>query len=213
MGPGQKFLTVTLWGLLVVAMLALVGSGVLATRQDSTRPITLEPEQEQHLPPLFDAPGFSLTDQNNRNITTETLRGRVWIASFVFTQCAGPCPMMTAKMASLQEAIPNPRVMLVSFTVDPERDTPEVLKTYADQFGADESRWHTLTGTQDQMMDVARGMYITAIPATDDSPIIHSERFLLVDHEGVIRGIYSSGDPEQMKALADDARELAEQAS
>jgi protein SCO1 len=207
----QKILTTILWGLMVVCMLALVGTGVMATRRDSAEHLVQKynEQEEEYLPVLYAAPIFSLTDQNNDAVTTQSLRGRVWVAAFIFTQCAGPCPVMTAKMAQLQESVPDRRVMLVSFTVDPQRDTPEVLRKYAEQFGADHARWLFLTGTEQQMMDAARGMYITAIPATDDSPIIHSEKLLLIDANGNVRGIYRSSEEQDLHQLALDAKYLA----
>jgi len=209
----QKILTTLLWGLMVVCMLALVGTGVMATRRDSGEQLVQRyNEQEEYLPALYAAPDFSLTDQNNNTVTTQSLRGRVWVAAFIFTNCAGPCPMMSQKMAQLQETVPDPRVMLVSFTVDPQRDTPQVLRQYADTFGADHSRWLFLTGSEEQMMETARTMYITAIPATDDSPIIHSEKLLLVDAAGKIRGIYRSSEAEDLEQLATDAKHLAAEA-
>ncbi len=153
-----------------------------------------------------------MVDQSNNPVTRETLRGKPWIADFIFTNCGGPCPMMTGKMAQLQKELPGDAVKLVSFSVDPERDQPEVLKTYADRFEADASRWHFLTTADSSVQpiyDVAAGMKLTAIGATGDEPIIHSEKFLLVDSAGSVRGVYSSSDEQSMSRLVADASRLA----
>lgn len=198
MGKNQRILTTILWAMLVLGMVGVIGAGLWRTRDDGG----------EGLPVLFDAPAFSLTDQNEKPVTHETLRGNPWVAAFIFTQCAGPCPMMSAKMAELQKAVPNPRLKLVSFTVDPERDTPAVLKEYAQKLGADESRWHFLTGPKDAMFDAARGMKLAAGPATEEAPIFHSDLFVLIDADGKVRGIYHSNEADALARLAADARRL-----
>jgi protein SCO1/2 len=114
---------------------------------------------------------------------------------------------MTSKMAALQTSLP-PQVKFVSFSVDPEHDTPAVLKAYARSFSADESRWKFLTGVQDAMMAQARGMLVIALPATADQPIIHDGRFLLIDGQGRIRGAYQSNNPQELADLDRDAKRL-----
>jgi protein SCO1 len=195
----QKIITSVLWAVLVVAMLGVIGTGLWAK---------FRPEP---LPVLYDAPSFSLTDQDARRFGSEDLRGKVWVADFVFTRCPGACPKMTMKMSSLQRAVPDRDVHFVSFTVDPERDTPAVLKGYAKGFDADPARWHFLTGEKPALFDVAAGMKLTAAPAGTFGPeIVHAEKFLLVDGAGRVRGIYDSGDEQDLKKLAADAALLAD---
>lgn len=205
MNSKQRILTSALWALLVTVMLGVVGTGLWAQWQ----PQAQESEQPAGLPILYAAPSFSLTDQNNQIVTDASLRGKVWVAAFVFTRCAGPCPMMGAKMAQLQDAVTDPDVKLVSFTVDPEHDKPEVLKEYGKTLGADDARWFFLTGKQAEIYDVANGMLLTAIPADAQNPIIHSSKFLLVDKQGQVRGVYDSTEPEDLTQLEMDAATLA----
>ena len=201
MRPAQKVLTSILWVLMVLAMVSVIGAQLWRKNaQDAAA---------NALPALANAPDFQLVDQDNNPVTAQSLRGKTWIADFVFTHCAGPCPMMTAKMRTFQKAIPSTNIAFLSFSVDPERDTPAVLKEYAAKFHADESRWKFLTGAKDAIYAVARGMMITAIPAQADSPIIHSERFVLIDKLGRIRGYYELGDEAQMSALPLDAAAVA----
>ena len=203
MRPIQKVLTTILWGLMVLAMVSVIGARLWQRG----------PDQREELPVLADAPAFSLTDQDAKPITLASLKGKPWIADFVFTHCAGPCPLMTAKMARLQRELPSPNLHFVSFSVDPERDTPPVLKEYAAKFQAEESRWRFLTGPADAIFATAKGMLLTAIPANESSPIIHSTKFVLVDGEGRIRQYYDYNDAGQMKALVQDAKALAIQES
>jgi len=211
MDKNQRILTTILWGVLVLCMVGVIGAGLWRTRgeDDTISGIQIEPlAPAGELPELYDAPAFALTDQNEKPVTNETLRGTPWVAAFIFTQCAGPCPMMSAKMAELQKTVPDARLKLVSFTVDPERDTPAVLKEYGRKLGADEARWHFLTGAKDDMFAAAKGMSLAAGPATEDAPIFHSNVFVLIDAAGKVRGIYRSNEPDAMSRLADDARKL-----
>jgi protein SCO1/2 len=212
MDKGQRILTTVLWGVAVLAMLGLVGTGLWAKRHHESRQ---HAEGEAALASgreLFATPGFSLLDQNSRPVSDESLRGRVWIADFIFTNCADPCPKMSAMMSELQGLLQHPDIKLVSFTVDPQRDTPEVLKRYAEQFNADDSRWLFLSGTPEQMQAVAAGMKIAAERSTDDS-ITHSTWFLLIDRDGQVRGLYRQSDPDDFDRLATDAMELAERSA
>jgi cytochrome oxidase Cu insertion factor (SCO1/SenC/PrrC family) len=198
MGKAQKIVTGIAWAAVMVVSVGIVGMAML-----------VRASREPQLPVMWDAPEFGLLDQNGKTVTTSDLRGRSWIAAFIFTRCAGPCPMMSEKMKELQATIRSPNVKLVSFTVDPERDTPEVLKEYAKDLGADESRWLFLTGSTSQIFDVAAGMKVAATQATEDQPILHDTRFLLIDPAGRVRGVYSYDDPAEMKRLPTDAAALA----
>ena len=203
MRPVQKVLTTLLWGCCVLAMVSVIGAG-LWRRHDSAA--------EEDLPVLGEVPAFSLLDQDGHTVRPQTLKGKPWLATFVFTRCAGPCPVITGKMAAFQRSIKAPNLEFVSFSVDPAYDTPAVLKEYAAKFGADETRWHFLTGEKDAVMATARRMFITALPATKDQPIIHSEKFILVDAAGKIRGYYDNNDAQEMAQLPTDAQRLAEDA-
>jgi protein SCO1/2 len=162
---------------------------------------------DENLPILGNVPAFQFRDQDDQPVTLASLRGSPWVADLIFTRCPGVCPMMTAKMAAMQRSLP-PQVKFVSFSVDPEHDTPAELKDYAQRFSADESRWKFLTGDQDAIMAQARGMLLTALPATADQPIIHDGRFLLIDGQGHIRRAYHSEDPQGLADLDRDAKRL-----
>jgi protein SCO1/2 len=162
-------------------------------------------------------PSFVLTDQLNRKVTDQDLRGSVWVANFVFTRCPSVCPMLTAKFQALQTKIGKlPGVRYVSISVDPEYDTPQVLAEYGQRFSADATRWQFLTGPLKEIeKTVVNGFKIhmgKAEPSAGDPTLIeimHGEHFVLVDREGVIRGYYRA-DSDGLRTLEHDVRDLAE---
>lgn len=199
----QKILTGVLWLLAIVASVTFIAAKTWRGRAEHEAPA---------LPVLAEVPAFDLVDQDNHPLTEQTLRGRPWVGAFFFTTCGTACPMMSAKMAKLQTAIPEKDVHLVSVTVNPEFDSPEVLKAYAKKFDADETRWHFLTGKTDAVSGLARGMLLNVIPPSGESPVLHSEKFVLVDADGKMRAVYDSKDDEQLKQLSADAQTLAAEA-
>ena len=189
-----------LWGLLVAA---LVGIAAAAVWEILSRP---EP------PPVLGAvPDFALTNRDGRTIRRADLAGSPWIADFIFTRCAASCPMMSLRMARLNRELPAELpARLVSFTVDPDYDTPEVLERYAESFKAP-ARWLFLTGRRDAMHRLSKEGFKLAVDAggSGDEPILHSTRFVLVDGQGRIRGYYEAFDEPSMKKLRRDLEGLA----
>ncbi len=172
------------------------------------------------LPVMFSVPEFALTERSKEEVTLADLDGKVWIADFFFTSCAGPCALMSANMAKLQEQLADAGdLRFVSITVDPKRDTPEELRKYASKFKADRGRWLFLTGKREAIYDLCaeKGFRLAApktdAAATDDGHlIVHSTRFVLVDRAGQIRGYYDGTDDDDVKRIAADARRLIEEA-
>jgi len=149
-------------------------------------------------------PLFSFTDQDGNTVTRRDLEGKVWVCNFIFTRCAGPCPMMTSRMLELQQALgrsKDERVRLVTVTVDPEYDTPDVLRKYADRVKADTERWSFLTGPRDKMEEfVVKGMLQPLAEEPDGMPA-HSTRFVMVDPNGKIRSFRDGENPEAVANL------------
>ena len=145
-------------------------------------------------PPLDDlgpVSEFRLTERSGRAISLSDLRGRIWIASFVFTRCTGPCPQVTGTMARLQsELAGKDGVLLVSFTVDPDRDRLEDLRKYADHFGADKERWLFLTGPKEVIDPLCEQGFGLGIQRRPGEEITHSTRLTLVDRQGHKRGYF-----------------------
>lgn len=152
-------------------------------------------------------PDFSLTERSGAKVNLADLRGKIWIADFIYTSCTDTCPLQTAMMAKLQEEYAgNPNIQLVSFTVDPERDTPQALTRYAARYRADDKRWYFLTGQRDRIMKLIRdGFHLSVTTLPNDiepgSVIPHSPRFVLIDGESRIRGYYDSREAESFGRL------------
>ena len=161
------------------------------------------------LPVLYNAPTFTLTDQDNVRFGSDQLRGRPWVADFIFTTCASLCPVMSAHMETLQTQLPA-EVRLVSFSVDPEHDTPAVLREYASHYNAQPGRWIFLTGDLKTQTQIVNSMKLIFQPATGDQPIQHDQHFVLVDGLGRVRGYYDSYAPEDMTNLIRDAQYLSD---
>ena len=152
------------------------------------------------LPACGPVADFILTNQNGQAVSLADLRGHVWVADIIFTRCPGPCLTMTRQMKEVQQALPAAsRTRLITLTTDPDFDSPAVLKTYAERFGANPNRWQFLTGTKKQLGDLAiASLKLTAIekgPGERQSPddlFVHSTIFVIVDRRGQLRGIYEA---------------------
>ena len=172
--------------------------------------------REPDLPTFGVVPDFSLTDQVGNPFTRETMKGRTWIAAFVFTRCPSACPRVTRAMRDLQvKAVQrNAKIHLVSFSVDPEFDTPVVLRSYAKEYSADLVNWSFVTGNAEMIQKTAeQGLKIAAQgkadPTKADFGITHGTQLVLVDARGTIRGYYASNDDAALARLLDDATRLA----
>jgi protein SCO1 len=172
--------------------------------------------KHDELPKFSTLPAFSLQDQNGAAVTRESLQGSVWVANFMFTSCPDVCPILTTKMASVRSRLVGERVpvRVVSFTVDPATDTPEVLKRYAKEHNADFPDWSFMTGSVDEIKTVVVSGFKQALgekqeeQAGNGATILHGSHFVLVDRSGEIRGYYPS-DNDGLLKLARDARILA----
>jgi cytochrome oxidase Cu insertion factor (SCO1/SenC/PrrC family) len=140
---------------------------------------------------------FALTERSGRVVQRTDLEGKVWVACFVFTCCSGPCPQISGTMAELhQEMASEKDVRLVTFTVDPDRDTPPVLRQYAERYGADSERWLFLTGNRQTLYPLIEKSFLLAVHQNEGAArmpgneVTHSTRLVLVDRRGHIRGYY-----------------------
>jgi len=157
------------------------------------------------LPVLTQLPDFRLVECGGQKLGLADLRGKVWIADFIFTRCPGPCPRMSSRMAVLQSNLRDEGLRLVSISVDPEFDTQEVLAKYAAQYRDKEGRWFFLTGDKTAIHDLAKSGFL--VGGVDDVTL-HTTRFVLVDRQGRVRGYYSSSDEDELQKLQNDARAL-----
>ncbi|MET0282902.1 MAG: SCO family protein [Polyangiales bacterium] len=199
---------ILLWAALVVAALAVFALYRLGEQKQAG---STQGE-------LGRVPTFALTDQGGKPFGSAELAGKPWVANFVFTRCPSVCPLLTAKFKSLQGKLADvPDAEFVSFSVDPEHDTPEVLTAYAQKYEADTSRWHFLTGPLDAIeKTVVAGFKIhigDKKPSESDPTLIeimHGEHFVLVDASGAIRGYYRA-EAAELTQLAEDMRALSKE--
>ncbi|GAB4395735.1 MAG: hypothetical protein OHK0053_06030 [Microscillaceae bacterium] len=152
-------------------------------------------------------PDFALTDQHNRPFQSKQLEGAIYVADFFFTRCGNPtlCPRMSQELKRVQENFKDQEMLkLVSFTVDPSHDTPEVLKEYAGRYQAQEGKWFFLTGEKKKIYDLAfDGFKVNAMEedVVVKPDFLHAIKFILVDKEGRIRGYYNGTEREDVDRL------------
>lgn len=163
-------------------------------------------------------PAWTLTDQNGNTFNGSSLKGKIYVADFFFTRCGSICPKMSTEFTRVQDTFTNEdEVQLASFSVDPTHDTPEMLRAYAKKYDAKAGKWHFLTGTKSQIYPLAvKGYYVPVADAseydkavkTPDETFIHSEKLILVDKEGHIRGFYDGTDKKDVDRLILEIRVL-----
>lgn len=152
------------------------------------------------LPVFWKVSDFTLTNHLGAPVSLDSLQGQVWVADIIFTRCPGPCPEMTRRMREIQDNLsPEDPVRLISLTTDPLFDSPDVLKEYANRFGAQPDRWWFLTGPKQQIFQVAtNGLKLTALEKSEadrtslNDLFIHSTIFLVVDKLGRVRDTIES---------------------
>ena len=158
-------------------------------------------------PPVIGQAGeFELIDSNHSSFNSSTLKGKVWVTNFFFTNCGGICPFVTGNIRKVYnqfEGIED--LKFVSITVDPERDGPTALMEYAENFSINTARWHFLTGTKELINKVSlEGFKL----GTFEDPAFHTEKVVLIDRNFNVRGYYSGTEPKDLKRLAQDAKAL-----
>ncbi len=155
---------------------------------------------------------FRLVDQRNAPFTEADLGGRIAVVDFFFTTCPAICPLMATRMGDLQKAFLNDdRVVLLSHSVTPETDTPDVLATYAEAHGVNVDKWKLLTGPKSEIYDLGRRSYFVDEDlggTRNEDDFLHTENFILIDGQRRIRGIYNGLDPDSIRSLIADIKVL-----
>jgi protein SCO1/2 len=160
-------------------------------------------QSDSRLPVIGPAPNFTLTSQDINPVALADLRGKVVAVTFIYTECPDICPMLTQKMVEVQDELGadfGKKIVFVSISLDPEHDTPEVLKDYAEFWGAKPEGWSFLTGSLDAVRDVTR-RYGVFFSKKEDGSVEHSQLTTLVDAEGQMRVQYLGArfDPEEFR--------------
>ncbi|HEV3393637.1 MAG TPA: SCO family protein [Chthoniobacterales bacterium] len=192
----------TLWKATLIAIPILTLVLLLSLRQ-----LEVNALRQRTVSAYGSIPEFTLINQDGKNFGSADLRGKIWIADFVYSTCPGPCPMISSRMSELQKPLEKTDVRLVSFTVDPAKDTPEVLRGYADKLQAEPGRWDFLTGPQSTIYNLSRNGFKLAVGEEKGVPI-HSTRMILVDRHGAIRGYYDAVEPDAVTNLVADTTHL-----
>ncbi|HAC23556.1 MAG TPA: SCO family protein [Cytophagales bacterium] len=159
---------------------------------------------------------FAFIDQDSAMITNETVKGKVYVADFFFTSCRTICPIMKTQMLRVYEATRDmPDVQIISHTIDPEYDTVALLRDFAARLGVESSRWHFVTGVKDSIYKIAQTSYFATALEDKSEPdgFIHSGAFLLIDHQGRIRGKYDGTKEEEVNRLIVDIKKLRREGS
>jgi len=158
------------------------------------------------LPILGEIPSFELIDSYGKQFTEENISKKIWVADLIFTTCAGPCPIMSSEMKSVHKTyLNNDKIRMVTITVNPDYDTPEVLTEYGRRYDADFSKWHFLTGEYENIQNlIANGFKMGDI----EEIVFHSSRFALIDPNMKIRGYYMGTESDDVKKLIKDVRRL-----
>ncbi len=172
-------------------------------------PVVGKVDVDEEAAPNIAATPFTLTDQAGVAFDSRALAGKVWMGAIFFANCPGPCFRENQVVAEILREVQDPDFMVVSLTCDPENDTPEVLRRYADRFEADPARWKFLTGDLATIKEVGMGTFKLPVELG-----VHSERGVVFDRTGRLRGGYHLLDPDKVKLLVKLIREvLAEPAA
>lgn len=194
-------------GIISVLAIMMLGAIIAPTLAMRDRPPEIEVYGE--------VPDFSFTDHTGATIVKDDLIGRVVIMNFIFTRCAAVCPVFSMRMRRVQDRTDDisSDLKLLSFSVDPEYDTAEVLAAYAEKHGADSTRWRFVTGDYQKVREVVSKGFALAMEVVGEQPsggpdIVHSEHFVLVDRRGQIRGYYNSTDAKRVERMLRDVRRV-----
>lgn len=205
--------------IIVLIVSVVIGAAFLMSRRTPLRQWAADATPLEGLNVFGEIPDFSLIERSGRPVHLNDLRGSVWVADVIYTACTDTCPLQSGAMARLQRDLSRQRhVRLVSITVDPQRDTPQVLSSYAERYKADPERWLFLTGKKREIYRLAtEGLRLGAIHFSQDmrsfetAPIVHSSRFVLVDAQTRIRGYYDSSDAAALERLRRDVGRLVQE--
>ena len=194
------------WAFVLVVAMIVLGAELFLMKNSQHR-------VAKALPVLAKVPDFSFASETGAPVTKASLAGKIWIADFIFTRCAGPCPLMSERMRQFQAASENIAgggVRLISVTVDPAYDTPPVLAKYAAKYGANPDRWSFLTGEPVTVENFITKGVLLGLSRDGEGIPVHSQKFVVVDREGNIRAYHDLDDAASLlPKLLDDVDALS----
>ena len=214
----ERAVRLAVWGGLAAVLVGVVGVGVWSLRDHQA---ARQGSVLQGGGTFGRVPDFTLTERSGRTVALRDLSGKYWVADFIFTRCTGVCPLLTTRMASLVKQLSGrpgaDDMMFVSFSVDPDWDTPEVLSRHAASLGIVDPRWLFVTGPRQELyhligdgfkLSVAQN---TLAGSSAGDLITHSDRFALVDPKGEIRGYYHGDEADTVAILIADFDRLRQE--
>lgn len=201
--PPRRWVPLAVVTVLGVGALGVaLGRGLDPTRRPGTVPFC-----DPSLPAAAvgtPVPAFAAVDQDGKQVSGNDFHGLPWISDFIFTSCTASCPILTGRLVALQRALAGLPVRFVSFSVDPEHDTPPVMKAYADRWHGDPARWRLLATDRDTLARLGGALGGAEDPSA--SGPFHSDRFALVDGTGHLLGLYASSSATDLDRLRRDLR-------
>lgn len=199
-------LRVAMWAAAILALICVLFLYWLTQARRSS--LVAAPPELQEGSALGVAPSFQMTDQTGKRFSSDSLKGKVWAVEFFFTRCTGVCPVMNRNMARVYEALKGREdFAIVSISVDPEHDSPKVLAQYAEQFGADATKWHFLNAPKEEVVRLSRDGFLLGTSEVAEE-FVHSNRFVLVGRDGQIAGYYVGTDEADVHQMIADALRL-----
>lgn len=191
-------------------LIALLSILLFSCKKSEKLPILGNPTIENGIEVPHTVPPFLFTNQNGDKISNETFKNKIQVADFFFTKCPTICPTVMSQMVRIYDKYEeNEDIGLISFTLDPKRDTVETLKEYADNLEVDAPKWHLVTGEKKELHDLC-GEYFNIVVDDEQAPggINHSGKIVLVDKEGRIRSFAEGTDPHEVDKFIEDIDKL-----
>lgn len=207
----KKRVTSLFFAAVIIIPLAIFGAVSWYQRNISGLPYYGEKYTIEKSAPYFKVPGFNFIDQDSMPIDQSFTKHKVWVANFFFTSCPSICPQMMHNLTKVQEAFANDDdIRIVSFTVDPEHDSPSRLNNYAQRYGINAKQWQLATGNKKDLYRFARkGLFVVATDGDGGAgDFIHSDNLVLIDKDGHIRGYYDGTGNVEVKRLITDIKTL-----
>lgn len=208
----QRNKTILIWGAITVAFVLFFIFVYLpyANKRDTTTKFNDALTHSDLLhEPVKQVPPFSFINQSGNIISEQNVAGKVFVADFFFTSCEAACPMMSTQLTRVQEAIGNDTAFrILSYSLDPENDSIPVLRSFARKFHADDNIWYLMTGDKKKIYTLGEQGYLQSVLNDEKSFINHSQKFILVDQDRMIRGFYNGLDSAEVDLMIQDIRYL-----
>ncbi|MDE1191663.1 MAG: SCO family protein [Arachidicoccus sp.] len=207
----KKHIPLLFFSIIIIIPLAIFGAVSWYQRNISGLPFYGEKYTIETSKPFFTVPDFQFTNQVNAKIDQSFIKNKIWVANYFFTSCPSICPKMMHNLIKVQNAFAgNSDVRLISFTVDPEHDSPQRLFAYAKQYGINALQWQLATGSKIDLYSFARkGLFVVATDGDGGAgDFIHSDNLVLVDKDNHIRGYYDGTNDADVKKMMEDIKTL-----